>query len=54
MMSTAIDDDYGIIYSLLDNGSLILTKSTNKDEGKTYTNKYFSFEGIGTVDTWLI
>lgn len=53
-MSTSIDDENGIIYTLLDNGSLILTKSTNKDDGNTYTNTYFSFEGIGTIDTWLI
>jgi hypothetical protein len=52
-MSTALDDKHQTIHTLLDNGSLIITNLTNNDAGVRTDSRLYSFEGIGTVDTWL-
>jgi hypothetical protein len=51
IMSATVDAERGILYTLLDNGTLIITSSAYSSFD---SSAFFSFEGIGTVDTWLI
>ncbi len=53
-MSTSVDEKQQIVHSLLDNGSIIITNLTNTENGVRIDSRLYSFEGIGTVETWLI
>lgn len=53
-MSTTFDEMHEEMYTVLDNGSLIITNLTSSDFRMKVGSRLYSFEGVGTVDTWLI